>query len=105
MGIVFRWLFSGVWVVLFAGCALQADLVDMERVLKGTQEEQLRLKELIEGPDQTDGSTAAEAARQSLGELVIRGDELSAELQAIRGQMEQDSHMLSLLLQKLDDQK
>ena len=102
MEVAFKQLIPAGLVVLLAGCALQADLVDVETELRQVRVEQAHLKELVGGesrhPDQ------ATATQRSLGELVIQSDGLANELQAIRGKLEQDSHLLSQLMQTMEEQ-
>lgn len=95
----FLWISLGVFMV---GCALQADLVDLESRLEETRAEQNRLKKMV-GPPERPGDLAATTQR-SLSELVIRTDELRNDLQGLRGELEQDSHVLSQLLQTVDQQ-
>lgn len=98
---VAKGLWAGIFI-LFAGCALQADLVDVQMDLEKAQAEQARLKQLLEGTDRPKG--LLESAQKSKGELAVRMDQLAIDLQSLQGRLEEDRHTLSQLMQKMDEQ-
>ena len=98
---VAKGLLAGVFI-LFAGCATQADLVDVQMDLEKVQAEQAHLKQLLEGTDRPKG--LLESTQKSQGELAVRMDQLATDLQSLQGKLEEDRHSLSQLMQKIDEQ-
>ena len=99
--IVAKGLMAGIFVLL-GGCALQADLVDVQTDLEKVQVEQTRIKQLLDGTDRPKG--LLESAQKSQGELAVRMDQLTADLQSLQGRIEEDRHTVSQLMQRMDEQ-
>lgn len=92
-------LMGFLWV---SGCALQADLVDLQTDLEKVQEEQARIKRLLEGSSRPEGTL--ESALKEQSDLLLRVEKLSGEIQTLRGRLEEDHHTLSQLMQRMDEQ-
>jgi tol-pal system protein YbgF len=93
------------WVVLLsvflAGCATQANMVDMESELDRINLEKKQLNERLQALEKTKGSPADS---RSQTDLALRLDQIAADLQSIQGRLEETSHLVSELSQRMDDQ-
>jgi tol-pal system protein YbgF len=94
-------LIAGV-LILTSGCALQADLVDAQMDLEKMQLEQSHIRRLLEGADRPEG--LLESTQKSQGDLVLRMDQLTNDVRAVQGMLEEDRYTLSQLMQKVDEQ-
>lgn len=94
---------AGLILFLVAGCATQADIVDaqgdLERLAIQNRALEERLRRLEGGRD-----TAAPGARGQ-ADMVLRSDQLAAELQALTGRLEQSAQQWDDLSKRLDDQE
>ena len=87
--------------LLFAGCALQATVVDLETDLDTLKKHQQALQQRLEV---TEKAVRDQPAPKNQGELASKIDGMTSELQALSGKLEENGHQLSGLTQKMDDQ-
>lgn len=96
-------LLIGIVPVFGAGCATQADVMDMqmafERRQAGEEDLQKRLR-VIESYFKERSTTV----QRGQADLIIKLDELAVDLQAAQGSLEENRHLLVGLSERMDDQ-
>ena len=91
---------AGFLALALGGCALQADLVDIQDSLEDLMAKQHGMEGNIEVPDQT--ATTTPTTEESMSGLFARMDQFSSELQTVQGKLEQEHHTLGRLVQRMD---
>ena len=90
-------------LLLLLGCATQASMVDMESEQERTKIQQAQIQERLQAVESyfKDRSTTVQHGQT---DIVIKLDQLTTDLQALQGKLEESSHLLAELSQRLDDQ-
>ena len=90
-------------LLLLLGCATQASMVDMESEQERTKIQQAQIQERLQAVESyfKDRSTTVQHGQT---DIVIKLDQVTTDLQALQGKLEESSHLLAELSQRLDDQ-
>jgi tol-pal system protein YbgF len=98
----YRW---AVWIaglLALSGCATQASMVDMEMAQDNLKLQQSQMEERLRAMEGNARKSTGQQADQT--DLLIKVDQLTAELQTLQGKLEESGYLNSELSQRLDDQ-
>ena len=96
------WMVLVPLTLLISSCATQANMVDLEL---GQERLKLRQSQMLERlvAIERNSDSRSGAAQQDPTDIIIRLDQLSAELQSIQGRLEETSYLTSEISQRIDD--
>jgi tol-pal system protein YbgF len=83
-----------------SGCATQASMVDVESELEKILQKQAELEKRLAFIEENRST----GAPQGQTDLVIKMDQLATDLQTLQGKMEENTHLLTEISQRSDDQ-
>ena len=93
----------GVIVIGIAGCATQADVVDLQTEAEKSRAEQDEIQNRLRVVESYFKERSTTVQR-SQADIVIKLDQVATDLQAAQGKLEENSHLLADLSQRIDDQ-
>jgi tol-pal system protein YbgF len=96
------WMAFIPWVLGMASCATQANVVDLELEQERLKLRQSQLQEKMATIERLSESGSA-GGQLDATDVVIRLDQLSAELQSLQGRVEETTYLTSEMSQRVDD--
>lgn len=87
----------------FAGCALQADMIDLQKDMEDIKKGDPALRQQLKETDKTLKEKTANLQKTQV-DLISKIERLNSDLEAIRGRLDEDEHRMSEALKKIDDQ-
>ncbi|MEK6684592.1 MAG: tol-pal system protein YbgF [Nitrospirota bacterium] len=89
--------------VAFLGCATQANVMDLQLSLEKTETQQAEIQNRLKVVESyfKERSTTVQRGQ---ADIVIKLDQVAVDLQAAQGKLEENSHLLADVSQRMDDQ-
>ncbi|MBI3994974.1 MAG: tol-pal system protein YbgF [Nitrospirae bacterium] len=97
------WAAIGVIVIGAAGCATQADMMDLQTSFEKNEAQQAEIQnrlKVIESYFKERSTTV----QRGQADIVIKLDQVAVDLQSTQGKLEESSHLLADVSQRIDDQ-
>jgi tol-pal system protein YbgF len=93
----------GAFCLSMAGCATQADFMDLQTSLEKSEAEQAEIQNRLRVVESyfKERSTTVQRGQ---ADIVIKLDQVAVDLQALEGKVEESSHALADVSQRIDDQ-
>jgi tol-pal system protein YbgF len=93
----------GAFCLSMAGCATQADFMDLQTSLEKSEAEQAEIQNRLRVVESyfKERSTTVQRGQ---ADIVIKLDQVAVDLQALQGKVEESSHALADVSQRIDDQ-
>jgi tol-pal system protein YbgF len=93
----------GAMVLAAAGCATQADMVDLQIAFEKNQAQQTEIQDRLKVVESyfKERSTTVQRGQ---ADIVIKLDQVAVDLQTAQGKLEENSHLLADMSQRMDDQ-
>lgn len=96
-------LLSLFFVFWCAGCALQADMIDLQKDMEDIKKGDPALRQQLKETDRALKEKISNLQKAQV-DLISKIDRLNSDLEAIRGRLDEDKHRMSEALKKIDDQ-
>ncbi len=91
------------FIFWLAGCALQADMIDLQKDMEDIKKGDPALRQQLKETDKTIKEKMANLQKTQV-DLISKIERLNSDLEAIRGRLEENEHRMSETLKKIDDQ-